>query len=217
MAPRHTVSTAIMVAALVLGAASCGGDDDPGNDPSAQPAPTSSAPTSATTSSTPTASTSPTPEPESWRAEFTEEQLTAYDRALQVWKQYSEIVGGFFREPPTDLEFVRRTYERFTYNAAARYDSYVDTVVDGGLRVITPPEPISYTGRTITLDPKGDLVVLVQCNDYTNADYRRNGDRIEPEVAKGGQATARQRIELASDHEGSWRILKIETVDRTCA
>lgn len=89
--------------------------------------------------------------------------------------------------------------------------------MDGGLRVAIPPEPISYTGRKITLDPKGDLVVLIQCNDYTHADYRRNGEPIQPEVAQGEQKTARQRVELASDGEGAWRILKIETVDRTCA
>ena len=217
MAHRRNIATAVLVAALVLGAASCGGDEDPGNDPGAQPTPTTSAPTSATPTQTPTESTSPTPDPEAWRADFTQDQLVAYDRALQVWKQYSELNAGFFLEPPQDLETVRKTYERLTFNAADRYDSYVDTVVDGGLRVATPPEPISYTGRTITLDPQGDHVVIVQCNDYTHADYRRNGEPIQSEVARGEDKTARQRVELASDGEGTWRILKIETVDRTCA
>ena len=216
MAQRRIVSTAVLIAALALGASGCGGEDDPGNDASALPTPTTSAPTSATTTPPPE-STSATAEPEAWRAKFSKDQLAAYERALQVWKQYGEITGAYFREPPKDLETVRRTYERFTYNAAARYDSYVETVVDGGLRVVTPPEPISYRGRSITLDPKGDLVVVVQCNDYSNADYRRRGERIKPEVANSGRTTARQRIELGSDLAGTWRILEIETVDRTCA
>lgn len=214
MTHRRTVS-AILVAALALGASSCSGDDDPGNDPSARSTPTTSAPTSATT--TPADSISPTADAEAWRAKFSEDQLTAYERALQVWKQYSEITAAYFREPPKDLETVRRTYERFTYNPAARYDSYVETVVDGGLRVVTPPEPISYSGRSITLESEGDHVVLIQCNDYSNSDYRRNGERIEPEVANGGKTTALQRIELGSDQAGTWRILKIETVDQICA
>ena len=72
MAHRRNIATAVLVAALVLGAASCGGDEDPGNDPGAQPTPTTSATTSATPTPTPTESTSPTPDPEAWRAEFTQ-------------------------------------------------------------------------------------------------------------------------------------------------
>ena len=214
MAQRHTVSTAIMVAALGLGAASCGGgDDDPGNDPSAQPAPTSSAPTSATPTPTPT-STSPTADPEAWRAEYTEEQLTTYDRAAAAWDRFRELQDRYQRQP-VDRETIQQLYEKYTHNASALTASYEAAYINGGVRTLTPPTPLTRTVREISVNPKGSLVEFDQCFDYTTVDIRQNGKPLEGALPTKND-TAIIRIQMDSDAEGNWRVFTSKVVDKPC-
>ncbi len=135
MAHRRNIATVALVAALGLGAASCGGDEDPGNDPGAQPAPTTSAPTSATPTQTPTEANSPTPDPEAWRAKYTKQQLTEYDRAAAAWDRFGELQDKYQRDP-VDRETIRQLYEKYTHNAAALTASYEAAYVNGGVRTL---------------------------------------------------------------------------------
>ena len=214
MAQRHIVSTAVLVAALALGASGCGGDDDPGEDPSALPTATTSAPTSATTTP-PTESTSPTTAPEAWRAKFSKEQLTAYDRALTTWKQFEEMQERYQRTP-VDREIVLTFYERYTHNATALTDSYEANFIDGGVRIPSQPTPLTWTGRKVELNPKGSLVTFDQCTDYTTLDIQRNGKPVE-DASPTDNASAIVRVQMDSDAEGSWRLFSSKVVDKPCA
>lgn len=213
MAHRHTVSTAILVAVLAVGASGCGGDDDPGPDPDALPTPTTSAPTSATT--TPTESTSPAAEPGAWRANFTEEQLTAYDRALATWKQFGELQERYQRSP-VDRDTVLKFYERYTHNATALTDSYTVNFIEGGVRIPSQPTPLTWTGRKIELNPKGSLVEFDQCTDYTTLDIQRNGKPVKG-AAPTKNPSAIVRVQMDSDADGTWRLFTSKVVDKPCA
>jgi hypothetical protein len=213
MASRHAVSAAILVAAMTLGVSGCGGDDDPGNDPSALPTPTTSTPTSATTA--PTESTSPTTNAEAWRAKFTKEQLTAYDRALAAWKQFEELQERYQRKP-VDRETVLSFYERYTHNANALTDSYEANFINGGVRIPSQPTPLTWTGRKIELNAQGGLVEFDQCTDYTTLDIRRNGEPVA-NAAPTKNDSAIVRVQMDADAEGTWRLFTSKVVDKPCA
>lgn len=212
MARPHRLSTAILVAALMLGAAGCGGDDDPGDDPSSSPTTATSAPTSA--SVTPT-ETSPTTNTEAWRAKFTKRQLTAYDHALATWNQFEELQGKYQREP-AERDVVLKLYERYTHNPTGLTDSYEANFIKGGVRIYSQPTPLTRTGRKISLNPKGSLVEFDQCNDYTTLDIRRNSKPVQ-NAAPTKNATAIVRVQMDSDAEGNWRLFTSKVVDKPCA
>lgn len=211
---RHTVSSAILVAALTLGVSGCGGDDDPGNDPSALPSPTAPASTSATTTA-PTQQTSPTTNAEAWRATFTKEQLTAYDRALATWTQFEELQERYQRKP-IDRETILRFYERYTHNANALTDSYEANFINGGVRIASQPTPLTRTARKVELNAHGGLVEFDQCTDYTTLDVRRNGEPVA-NAAPTKNDSAIVRVQMDADAEGTWRLFTFKVVDKPCA
>jgi hypothetical protein len=213
MAHRRTITTAVLVAALGLGAASCRGDEDPGDDPGAQPTPTTSAATSATP--TPTETTSPTPDPEAWRAKFTKDQLTAFDRALQVWNQYGELTERYRRDP-VDRETAQDLFEKYTHNATALTASYEANFINGGVRQLSAPTALTWTGRKIELNSLGGLVEFDQCTDYTTLDIERDGKPIA-DAAPTKNPTAILRVQMDSDAKGNWRLLESKVVDKPCA
>ena len=214
MAHRRNTATAVLVAALALGAASCGGDEDPGNDPGAQPTPTTSAPTSATPTQTPTESTSPTPDPEAWRAEYTKEQLTEYDRAAAAWDRFAELQDKYQRDP-VDRETIRQLYENYTHNAAALTASYEAAYINGGVRTLTPPTPLTRTIRKIEVGDKGSLVEFDQCFDYTTVNIRQHGKPLAGALPTEND-TAIIRIQMDSDAQGGWRVFSTKVVDKPC-
>lgn len=213
MTHRRSIS-AILVAAVALGASSCSGDDDPGNDPGARPTPTTSATASATTTPTPTESTSPTPNPDAWRAEYTKEQLTEYDRAAAAWDRFGELQDKYQREP-VDRETVQKLYEKYTHNAAALTASYEAAYINGGIRTLTPPTPLARTVRKIVVGAKGSLVEFDQCFDYTTVDIRQNGKPLEGALPTEND-TAIIRIQMDSDAKGDWRVFSTKVVDKPC-
>lgn len=209
MAHRHTVSTAILVASLTLGASGCGGDDDPGNDPSARPTTSS-----ATATPTPTDSTSLTPDPGAWRAEYTKEQLAEYDRAAAAWVRFGELQDKYQRDP-VDRETAQELYEKYTHNAAALTASYEAAYINGGVRTLTPPEPLTRTVRKIEVGAKGSLVEFDQCFDYTTVDIRQNGKPLVGALPTEND-TAIIRIQMDSDAKGDWRVFSTKVVDKPC-
>ncbi|MDP3889749.1 hypothetical protein [Nocardioides sp.] len=208
-----------LIAATVLALAgtlsSCAVDDEP----KADPTPTKSASPSPSASTTPTAS--PSADSDAWREEFTDEQLQEFDYALRKWRRYGELMDSHRSEPPEDPKDVREVFEKYTYNATGLFHSYVMNYVEGGVRIVTPPTPVSVTGRKIEANEKGSLVVFDQCNDYTTLDIRRDGKPIEgASPTKNDTAIIRVQMgyEPATDTlEGGWRILTSKVVDKPCA
>ena len=211
MAHRRNIATVVLLAALGLGAASCGGDD---NDPGAQPTPTTSATTSATPTQTPTETTDPTPDPEAWRAKYTKEQLTEYDRAIAAWQQYGELLDRYHRDP-VDRETAQILFERYTHRAEALTDSYQLSYIDGGVRQVGAPTRLSVKVRKISVNPQGSLVEFDQCMDYTTLDIRRDGTPIEG-AAPTKNDTAIVRVQMDSDDAGNWRVFTSKVVDKEC-
>lgn len=221
---RRHLTGAALAAALFATTTACGGGDDETagpTDPSTTSSTSSREPTSTPTSSDPTSgSPSPTPDPDAWRSKFTDEQLREFDLAVGGWTEYERLLNTYQSEPPDNPEAVRQLFERFSYNATALFDSFVTNFVEGGVRIVTPPTPVSITGRTIEVNEKGSLVEFDQCTDYTQLDIRRDGKPID-----GAAPTERDRaiirVKMAyepatSTANGGWRVFDSEVVDKPC-
>lgn len=211
----------LMAATALALAGNLAGCGDDGGEPAADPTPNPSASTTSPTPATTEPSASPSVDPDAWRLKFTHQQLREFDYALREWERYGQLMDSHRSEPPDNPEDVREVFEQYTYNATGLFDSYVMNYVEGGVRIVTPPTPVSVTGRKIEANKKGSLVVFDQCNDYTTLDIRRDGKPIKgASPTKNDTAIIRVRMgyEPATDTlKGGWRILTSKVVDKPCA
>jgi predicted small lipoprotein YifL len=205
-------ATALALAATLTG---CGGDDEP-ESPGSDGPPTTAPSTSPPQSSSP----SPTVDRDAWREKFADKQLREFDYALREWQKYGRQMDAYRSHPPENPEEVRRLFEKYSYNATALFDSYVMNYVEGGVRIVTPPEPLYITGRKIEVNKKGSLVEFDQCTDYTRLDIRRDGKPVKG-AAPTTNDTAIIRAQMAyapatETTEGGWRVLSSKVVDKPC-
>lgn len=149
----------------------------------------------------------------SWPADFNDTELRAFDAAIRTWKRYSELMERYRRDP-VGRATVLKVYEEYTHNATALADSYVRNYVEGGVRQLSAPTPLSWTARMIELNDKGSLIEFDQCTDYTTLDLQRDGKPVEDTKPENDHAIL--RVQMASDAEGTWRQLSTELVDEPC-
>lgn len=164
------------------------------------------------------ASTPAGPDRDAWRADFSAEQVEAFDAALADHKRFGELMQPF-EEEPADVDQVRPIFERYSMNPADDLASYVATFVDGGMRIIVPPEPLYVTGRSIDVNDKGGVVEFDQCTDYSVADVRRDGKAYEGARPTSNE-TAILRIRMISStgegNRGVWQSMSAKVVDEPC-
>ena len=166
MCLRKNATAVVATAVLMLGAAACGGGNEPEADPT--PIPTTS----------PTQSTSPTDPPggppEGWEDKFTRDQLNIYNAALGRWERYTELANEIYRKgkDTPEARAVLREYNLFWQRDIVTLAQVYD---EAGTREERPPEPLWTYARSI----KPTQVVIIQCTNYSEVRITRNGEVID--------------------------------------
>lgn len=157
---------ALLVAALAL--AGCGAEE-PGSQP-ADSAP-KAAPTTDSSASAPDPGGGP---PAGWQKKFTRKQLNTYHAALDRWQQYSTLANDIYREGK-DTPAARRVLREYHLFWQREVVILANDYDQGGLRRRVPSEPMWTYARAI----KPTQVTIVQCTDYRDIEYTKNGDVLD--------------------------------------
>ncbi|WP_193604806.1 hypothetical protein [Nocardioides dongkuii] len=165
-----------------------------------------------TTSETPSDSPpSVPPDPEGWRDELTDEEIATYESALNRWQEYSDRSAQIYRIGQ-DSEAARAVFREYDMQAIARIRSLAETYDAQGLRTLQGPTPLSTT----PLDVRSDVVVISQCNDYTDVQVTRDGrpvDGVEP-----SHLQTPIRIEMNKPSGRDWMVARVQLKDeKSCA
>lgn len=161
---RNTVA-AVAAAVLMLGAAACGGEDDPkgdGNSPS------------------PTVSTSPTEDAsqasDAWKSKYTKAQLTSYEDALARWNEYEQRSAplwarGKATEAAAKLfkSYFPSPFWQSQYRRLASYEQ-AEVKVEG--------TPGIYWSKAKSISDNGLSVEINQCVDYTKGKTTQGGKTV---------------------------------------
>lgn len=164
---RRNATAVLTAAAFLLGAAACGGDEEPQADP-----------TDSTTSASPSEPTSSAPPSDAWKKEYTKKQLKAYQDALDRWEEYearSEPIWskGKATEAAADLfkEYFPSPNWQGQYRRLAAYEQS-DVHIDG--------TPGIYWSKAKSITKNGLSVEINQCVDYTKVKGTQRGKPTKP-------------------------------------
>lgn len=162
---RRATATIAAAAALTMGLVGCGGDE-PDPIPSTSP--------SASTSASPSAS--PSADQTAWRSKYNEQQLAAYDAALQRFQDYesrSEPIWNAGKATPAAEELFKEYYPspqwRILFRQLQTYER-VEVTSEGQITTL------SSRATTITKDAKS--VIIEQCVDYTTLHGSQRGKPV---------------------------------------
>lgn len=188
---------ALMLLAPVLAACSDGagaaGDE---SSPSTSPA--------VTLSAEPTDSSSPEP----WRDQFNERQIASYEAALRRWDEYSERTEQIYRAG-RDTPSARAVFREYDMQAVARIKSLAETYDAQGLRTIQGPTPLSTA--PVSVEPR--VVLIAQCNDYSDVEVTRNGKPVEDVRPEHVQTEILIEMDKPAGHD--WMVGRVQLKDET--
>lgn len=201
---RTTVSALLMVVAL--GVSACGGDENPGSDPSGSPS------QSATTLSP----TMPTSEltlgpPPGWEEDFTAEQLSAYEAAVRRYHRYLELSEPIYREGK-DTAQAREVIREYNLQWKRATSQFIRYYVEGGLRTVVSPVPAWTRATSVNLNSDGSgTVIFEQCNDYRNVVVTRSGKPVKSAIPKHDVTPL--VVHMSKSAGDDWKIAEVELED----
>ncbi len=168
MTLRYRLVTLTLIAALSGSLTACGGGSDPQTKPS---------PSTAASAKDPNPSDDPSEAggpPTGWEDKFTHEQMNTYNAALRRWKQYTKLSNEIYRQGKDTPEArkILQEYSLFWQRDVLTLQTQFDK---GGLREEVPDKPLWTFATTI----KPTYVVIVQCTDYRDIRYTKNGDVLD--------------------------------------
>ena len=162
---RRNATAVLTAAAFLLGAAACGGDEEPQADP-----------TDSTTSASPSEPTSSAPPSDAWKKEYTKKQLKAYQDALDRWEEYetrSEPIWSKGKATEAAADLFRQYFPspnwQGQYRTLASYEQ-ADAHIEG--------TPGIYWSRAKRISKNGLSVEINQCVDYTKVTSIQRGKEV---------------------------------------
>jgi len=168
MTLRRRLLALALCAALSGGLIACGG----GGDPETKPAPSN---TESMEDPSPRDDSSEAGGPPAgWEDKFTRGQLNSYNAALRRWEQYTKLANEIYRQGKDTPEArkILQEYSLFWQRDVLTLQTQFDK---GGLRQEVPDKPLWTFATTI----KPTYVVMVQCTDYRDIRYTKNGDVLD--------------------------------------
>jgi len=176
---RRTTTIAVALTAVMIGAAACGGEDEPG--PTAEPR----------TSESPTESTEPTTTAPAWEAKYKEQQIEAYEAALGRWKEYearAEPIWSRGQATQAAAELFKEYFPSPVWQGEyGRLELYeANNVTVTGV-------PTVYWSRAKTISKAGKSVEILQCVDFSDVTTEQNG-----KPAKGNKWTTTPHLRALS-------------------
>lgn len=201
---RHA---AIAVAALTLALTGCQGD---GNEADGDP---TEVPSTSTETPTETETTADT----SWREEYNEEQLQAYEAALQRVDDYEQTSEPIWREgiatPEAEALFAEYwLVPQVPYGQLQTYQE-VDVQISGR------PTVLDSRATRVALSDGGESVTIDQCVDYSTSRFIQYGTQTTGGASEPVLRTV-QIDRFVGERETPWQISEInqyEGEDRPCA
>jgi hypothetical protein len=187
---RRNATAVFAIGSLMLGAAGCGGEDEPA--PNAEP----------TISGSPTEPTEPTSTAPAWESKYTDVQLEAYEAALARWETYenrSEPIWAEGKATERAEAFFKQYFPspqwQGYYNRLVTYEQ-VDVQIEGLADVHwSKPKSVSKDGRSVVID---------QCVDYTTITTTQRGELAQP--VKWQQRPNLRTINLEKPEGHDWLI-----------
>jgi len=163
----HLVSLTL-IAALSGSLTACGGEDDPQTKPSPRTTTSTNAPSPSNDSSE---AGGP---PSGWEDKFTRGQLNSYNAALRRWEQYTKLSNEIYRKGKNTPK-ARKTLREYSLFWQRDVATLARDFDKGGVRIEVPEEPLWTYAKSV----KPTYVVIVQCTDYSNIKYTKNGDVLD--------------------------------------
>lgn len=164
---HRNTAAALGATVLMLGAAACGGGDNPKSDSSPSP-----------TVSTSPSNASPSPTADAWKKKYSASQLKAYQAALARWNEYEQRsepiwARGKATEAAANLfkDYFPSPFWQGQYKRLASYEQ-VDVKIDG--------TPGIYWSRAKFISKNGGSVEINQCVDYTKVKGTQRGKPTQP-------------------------------------
>lgn len=159
---HRNTAAALGATVLMLGAAACGGGDNPKSDNSASP-----------TVSTSPSSTSPSPTSDAWKKKYSAKQLKAYQAALARWNEYEQRsepiwARGKATQAAANLfkDYFPSPFWQGQYKTLASYEQ-------SGVKVEGTPG--IYWSRAKFISKNSGSVEINQCVDYTKVTVTQHG------------------------------------------
>lgn len=151
------------------------------------------------------------PDPTSWRDELNGREIATYESALNRWKEYFERSAQIYRIG-RDTEAARAVFREYDMQAIARIRGLAETYDAQGLRTLQGPTPLSTT----PLNVRSDVVVISQCNDYTDVQVTRDGQPVDG--VKPSHLQTPIRIEMNKPSGRDWMVARVQLKDeKSCA
>lgn len=201
---RHRLGTLALIALLSGSLTACGG----GGNPQTKPPPSS--PTSApdpTPSDAPIDAGGP---PARWADKFTHEQLNTYNTALRRWQQYTKLANEIYRKGQ-DTPEARKTLQEYSLFWQRDAVTLARDFDKGGIRAEVSPERL-WTYAT-SVEPS--QVAMVQCTDYSEVKYTKNGDVLDN---KPKHLVTPLIIRMTRTTDGVWKVRSTSLQDKnSCA
>ena len=152
---------------------------------------------------------SPTDPP--WLDDFTADEIAVYEAALARWQEYSEKSAQIYRLG-RDTEAAREIFREYDMRAITRIKSLAESYDAQGLRTIQGPVPLS--AKPVSVEPR--VVVISQCNDYTDVQVTRAGEPVDGVTPKHLRTPITIEMDKPAGHD--WMVARVQLKDeKSCS
>lgn len=151
-------------------------------------------------------SESPSPESEPWRSDYSDDQLDAYDSALQRWETFEELeepIGAEGRATPE----AKKLFREF-FSSAKEKEMWAELKMLEDLEFRSTGVPDVLWSRATAISDGADSVTIEQCIDWSPTNPTQRGGPLPPVLERLKPVL---RVIDIGKLGGKWLVYAIET------